>query len=129
MGTAHPAVSPALAATDCVTWAKSLHGEKVFQSQTAALGDGEEKHTQHGALAEYRAPWLLTLEAVVGFSCVPRRLRKDGNQRELGHLLGVPSSPRVKLLGTVRLILKHGVQAAHSSVRRAGRVAPVWPAC
>lgn len=45
MGTAHPAVGLALATTDSVTWAKSLHGEKVFQSQMAALGDGEEKHT------------------------------------------------------------------------------------
>lgn len=82
-----------MATTDCVTWAKSLHGEKVFQSQTAALGEGEEKHTQHSALAEYRAPWLLSLEAVVSFSRLLHCLHKDGNQRELGHLLGVPSSP------------------------------------
>lgn len=67
-----------MATTDCASWAKPPHGEKGFQSQTAALGTVRKTHAA-GALAECRAPRLLTLEAAAGFSCLLHCLYKDGN--------------------------------------------------
>lgn len=111
MGTTHTAVGPALATKYCAIGASHLTWNGRFIVRRPLWGRGGEMHVQCWAqpLTEGRVPWLLTREPRSAASQLLHRLAPRQKLKRTGATAGVPSSPEVKFLGTVKLISKCGV--------------------